>query len=123
MGMLAPLAMQEALAEFIGSGAYLGHVRRMNRLYKERRDHMLQALAAEAGSRLTVEAPAGGMQLLARCRGSTNDRELSARLLRRCRQPSAVEHAVSPERRARPVSRFCRWNGKEIEQAAPTSSR
>ena len=65
MGMLAPLAMQDALAEFIGAGAYLGHIRRMNRLYKERRDRMLQALATEAGSRLSVEAPAGGMQLLA----------------------------------------------------------
>ena len=30
MGMLTPLAMQEALAEFIGAGAYLGHIRRMN---------------------------------------------------------------------------------------------
>jgi len=68
MGILTSITMQDALAEFIGVGAYLGHIRKMTRLYKGRRDRMLQALAAEAGDRLAVETPAGGMQLLARCR-------------------------------------------------------
>ena len=68
MGMLTSITIQDALAEFISAGAYLGHIRRMTRLYKGRRDRMLQALASEAGNRLAVEAPAGGMQLLARCR-------------------------------------------------------
>ena len=79
-GMLTSIAMQDALAEFLASGAYLGHIRRVTRLYKGRRDRMLQALAAEAGDRLAIEAPAGGMQLLARCQAS--DQELSARLLK-----------------------------------------
>jgi GntR family transcriptional regulator/MocR family aminotransferase len=88
MGMLTSITMQDALAEFISAGAYLGHIRRMTRLYKGRRDRMLQALASEAGDRLTVEAPAGGMQLLARCHGAANDRKLAARLLEA--GPSAV---------------------------------
>ena len=49
MGMLTSITMQDALAEFISAGAYLGHIRRMTRLYKGRRDRMLQALATEAG--------------------------------------------------------------------------
>jgi GntR family transcriptional regulator/MocR family aminotransferase len=119
MGMLAPLAMQEALAEFIGAGAYLGHIRRMNRLYKDRRDHMLQALATEAGSRLTVEAPAGGMQLLARCHGSTDDRQLSARLL----EAGVVSRPLSSMLYHRSGEQglflgFAAWNEKEIDQAA-----
>jgi GntR family transcriptional regulator/MocR family aminotransferase len=119
LGMLAPLAMQEALAEFIGAGAYLAHLRRMNRLYKERRDHMLQALAAEAGSRLTVEAPAGGMQLLARCRASVDDGELSARLL----GAGVVSRPLSNMLYHRSGERglflgFAAWNEREIEQAA-----
>src|SRR5437762_1615768 len=77
-GMLTSTTVQDALAEFISSGAYLGHIRRMTRLYQGRRDRMLQALATEAGDRLSIEAPAGGMQLLARCQA--NDRQLSARL-------------------------------------------
>ena len=61
--MLTSIATQDALAKFISSGAYLGHVRRMTRIYKGRRDRMLQALSAEAGNRLTIETPAGGVHL------------------------------------------------------------
>lgn len=119
MGTLAPLAMQEALAEFIGAGAYLAHIRKMNRLYKERRDYMLQALATEAGNRLTVETPAGGMQLLARCRGSVDDRKLSARLL----QAGVVSRPLSNMLYHRSGEQglflgFAAWNEKEIDQAA-----
>ena len=57
MGILTSITMQDALAEFISAGAYLGHIRRMTRLYKARRDRMLQALAAEAGNRLTRRDP------------------------------------------------------------------
>ena len=76
MGMLTSITMQDALAEFISAGAYLGHIRRMTRLYKGRRDRMLQALAAEAGDRLTVEVPgrrnaiAGAMQRHRRTTGN-----------------------------------------------------
>jgi GntR family transcriptional regulator / MocR family aminotransferase len=119
MGLLTPITMQDALAGFITSGAYLAHLRRMTRLYKSRRDRMLQALSAEAGDRLTVEVPAGGMQLLARCRASVNDQRLAARL-----------HAAGVV--SRPLSSlffhmtkeqglflgFAAWNDEEIDQAA-----
>lgn len=118
-GMLTSLTLQDALAEFITSGAYLGHVRRMTRLYRGRRDRMLQALAAEAGSRLTVEAPAGGMQLLARCRASVNDQRLSARLL----EAGVVSRALSNMLYHRSGEQglflgFAAWNEREIDQAA-----
>src|SRR5258708_8364529 len=58
----------------------MAHLRGMTGLSQTRRDRMLQARAAEAGDRLTVEVPAGGMQLLARCRASVNDQRLAARL-------------------------------------------
>lgn len=57
------------------------HVRRMTRLYRERRDCLIRALKAEVGERFSVDAPAGGMQLLARCTGPDDDRDLSRRLL------------------------------------------
>ena len=119
MGMLTPLAMQDALAEFIGAGAYLGHIRRMNRLYKERRDRMVQALATEAGGRLSVETPAGGMQLLARCRAATDDRQLSARLL----EAGVVSRPLSSMLYHRSGEQglflgFAAWNEQEIDQAA-----
>ena len=119
MGMLTSVVMQEALAEFIGAGAYLGHIRRMTRLYKARRDRMLQALAAEAGNRLSAEAPTGGMQLLARCAPSTGDQELAARLL----EAGVVSRPLSTMLYHRTSEQglflgFAAWNEKEIDRAA-----
>jgi GntR family transcriptional regulator / MocR family aminotransferase len=119
MGILTPITMQDALAEFIGAGAYLGHIRKMTRLYKGRRDRLLQALAAEAGDRLAVETPAGGMQLLARCPPHTNDQQLAARLL----EAGVVSRALTRMLYHRSAERglflgFAAWNDKEIDQAA-----
>jgi GntR family transcriptional regulator/MocR family aminotransferase len=117
MGMLTSITMQDALADFISSGAYLGHVRRMTRLYKGRRDRMLRALANEAGDRLSIEAPAGGMQLLARCQA--NDRQLSARLLEAgvvSRPLSSMLYHKTGEHGL--FLGFAAWNEKEIDQAA-----
>jgi GntR family transcriptional regulator/MocR family aminotransferase len=119
MGMLTSIAMQDALAEFISAGAYLSHIRRVTRLYKGRRDRMLQALATEAGDRLSVEAPAGGMQLLARCRSSANDRQISARLLEAgvvSRPLSSMLYHKTSEQGL--FLGFAAWNEKEIDQAA-----
>lgn len=119
MGILTSITMQDALAEFIGAGAYLGHIRKMTRLYKGRRDRLLQALAAEAGDRLAVETPAGGMQLLARCRPHTNDQQLAARLL----EAGVVSRALTRMLYHRSSERglflgFAAWNDNEIDQAA-----
>lgn len=119
MGILTSITIQDALAEFISSGAYLGHIRRMTRLYKGRRDRMLQALASEAGNRLAVETPAGGMQLLARCSPQTNDQQLAARLL----EAGVVSRALTRMLYHKTAERglflgFAAWNDKEIDQAA-----
>jgi GntR family transcriptional regulator/MocR family aminotransferase len=120
MGMLTSIAVQDALADFIGSGAYLGHIKKMMRLYKGRRDRMLEALAAEAGDRLSIEAPAGGMQLLARCNWpAANDQQLSARLL----EANVVSRPLSSMLYHRNGEQglflgFAAWNETEIDQAA-----
>src|SRR3954470_2833692 len=119
MGILTSITIQDALAEFISAGAYLGHVRRMTRLYRGRRDRMLQALASEAGNRLAVETPAGGMQLLARCRLQTNDQQLSAQLL----EAGVVSRALTRMLYHKSEERglflgFAAWNDKEIDHAA-----
>lgn len=119
MGLLAPLTTQDALAEFISSGAYLAHLRRMTRLYKVRRDRTVEALGAEAGDHLTVEIPAGGMQLLARCRASVNDQRLAARL----REAGVISRPLSSlffhqTREQGLFLGFAAWNEAEIDQTA-----
>jgi GntR family transcriptional regulator/MocR family aminotransferase len=124
MGLLTPVTMQDALAEFITSGAYLAHLRRMTRLYKTRRDRVLQALATEAGDRLTVEVPAGGMQLLARCRTSVNDQRLAARL----REAGVISRPLSSLFFHKTSEQglflgFAAWNETEIDEAARVLGR
>ena len=123
MGLLTSITLQDALADFIASGAYLAHVRRMARLYRARRDRLVQALAAEARDRLTVDVPAGGMQLLARC-GSIDDRALSARL----HAAGVVTRPVSTMTLHQPRTRglflgFAAWTEAEIDRAARTIGR
>jgi GntR family transcriptional regulator / MocR family aminotransferase len=119
MGLITSLTTQDALTEFITSGAYLAHLRRMTRLYKTRRDRMVQALSAEAGGRLTVEVPAGGMQLLARCRTSVDDQRLAAKL----RDAGVISRPLSglffhKTREQGLFLGFAAWNDEEIDQAA-----
>ena len=123
MGLLTSITLQAALADFIASGAYLAHVRRMAQLYRAQRDRLVQALAAEARGRLTVDVPAGGMQLLARC-GSIDDRVLSARL----DAASIVTRPVSTMTLHQPRKRglflgFAAWTEAEIDRAARTIGR
>ena len=91
----------------------------MTRLYRDRRDRLVEALGAEAGSSLTVDVPAGGMQLLARCHPSLDDVAL-------CRE--LADKGVT----ARPLSEmlyhrtaepglflgFAAWNEEEIAAGA-----
>jgi GntR family transcriptional regulator/MocR family aminotransferase len=124
MGLLVAATVQDAMAEFIAAGTYLAHVRRMTRLYKGRRDRMQHALISEAGDRLTIEVPAGGMQLVARCRASSNDRELAARLLDAGVVSRALSGLFFHKTRERGLFLgFAAWNENEIDQAARTLGR
>ena len=124
LGMLVSVTSQAALAEFIASGAYLSHVRRMARLYRTRRDRLLLALAAEAGDRLLVDSPAGGMQLLARLNGSVDDAALARRLEQSgvtARPLSEMHYHKSKERGL--FLGFAAWNDAEIDAGAQIIGR
>ena len=59
----APLAPQDALAAFIAEGHLARHVRKMRRLYGERRDVLEDALARFCGDRLRVVGIGAGLHL------------------------------------------------------------
>jgi GntR family transcriptional regulator/MocR family aminotransferase len=66
---LAPstaLVDQMTVAAFIEDGHFARHIKRMRRLYAERRTALAAGLEAALGDRLRIEAPAGGMHLVAR---------------------------------------------------------
>ncbi|MHA4869083.1 MocR-like pyridoxine biosynthesis transcription factor PdxR [Duganella sp. PWIR1] len=57
------VAEQLALAEFLQSGQFLLHLRRMRRLYRQRRDALVAALQTHLGSIATVHGGSAGMHL------------------------------------------------------------
>ena len=72
-----PLLEQEALAEFLTSGGYERHIRSIRRRNAERRATLLQALATECGSRLTVTGADTGLHVVAWLNGVPAEREAS----------------------------------------------
>lgn len=75
--------LQDAVARWIGSGGFERHLRRMRRVYQERRDALVDALSAgrSAGLPLHWSVPDGGMALWLNC-GVNSDavvREAKAR--------------------------------------------
>ncbi|NVM75946.1 GntR family transcriptional regulator/MocR family aminotransferase [Duganella sp. SG902] len=57
------VAEQLALAEFLRSGQFVLHLRRMRRLYRQRRDALVAALEKHLGSVATVHGGSAGMHL------------------------------------------------------------
>lgn len=66
-------AEQLALAEFLRSGQFALHVRRMRRLYRQRRDALAVALEKHLGSVATVHGASAGMHLSLRLRDQDLD--------------------------------------------------
>lgn len=63
MPMHGRVPEQRALAAFLGSGQFLQHLRRMRRLYRERRDALLDALDRHVGGIAAVHGAGTGMHL------------------------------------------------------------
>lgn len=67
------LTDQMAMAAFMRAGAYRRHLRRMNKIYSERHDLLLQGLIAQLGERFVFKASAAGLSLYARWQGKKAD--------------------------------------------------
>ncbi|WP_227245645.1 MocR-like pyridoxine biosynthesis transcription factor PdxR [Paraburkholderia caribensis] len=74
------VADQLALADFIESGKYARHLRRMRRIYLQRRDAMVSAIHTHMRDLVTVSSDGSGMHLTMRLDTSLQDRDVSAAL-------------------------------------------
>ncbi|MDB5655430.1 MAG: transcriptional regulator, GntR family/aminotransferase family protein, partial [Tardiphaga sp.] len=115
---------QDALAEFIDDGHFAAHIRKMTRIYRVRRDRMIEALSAAAGAHLTIEPPAGGVQLLAYLDPRRDDRAIAARLA----AAGVTARPLSPHFTGAIDGQglflgFAAWNEAEIDAAAATIGR
>ena len=123
-GQVVPAPLQHALAEFIADGHFAAHIRKMNRLYRGRRDHLVQALGAAAGDALKIVPPAGGMQLLAYLDPRRDDVDIADRLAK----AGVTARPLSPHFTGEITDRgllfgFAAWNEKEIDAGAAIVGR
>lgn len=75
LGSSASLPLQPALAAFLSSDHFGTHLRKMRRLYRQRRDHLVQALNAQ-NLPLDVQPPPGGMHLVASLNNGLSDQAI-----------------------------------------------
>ncbi|MGA8745478.1 MAG: PLP-dependent aminotransferase family protein [Solirubrobacterales bacterium] len=73
----SPILAQLALADFIASGEFHRHLRRMRRRYRSRRDAMIAALKEELPG-TSFEGVAAGLHVLARLPEGVDDLRLAA---------------------------------------------
>ncbi|MCK1746316.1 PLP-dependent aminotransferase family protein [Bradyrhizobium sp. 139] len=121
IGLIASSHVQEALAEFIGDGHFLAHLRRMRRLYHARRDHLAEGLERHLGDVLSTEVPSGGIQLVARLKRGRADRAAVKRLV----EAGVETRALSSLALGRPPDHglllgFAAWRENEISAALRT---
>jgi len=92
------LQEQAALAAFMADGHYARHLRRMRLRYAERSAALARALQQRFGRRIDIEAPEGGLTLLARFPGRDDDTQLVQLARSQGLAPSALSaHAVTHE--------------------------
>jgi GntR family transcriptional regulator/MocR family aminotransferase len=120
-GQIMPAVVQDALAEFVDGGHFAAHIRKMTRVYRGRRDRLVEALSKSAGRHLTIEQPAGGVQLLAHLDPGRDDRAISQRLA----VAGVTARPLSPHFTGTTASQglflgFAAWTEQEIDKAAAT---
>ena len=70
------LMAQPALAEFMGSGAFAIHIRRMRRIYAARRRALIEALKPADGRLYRIDASPAGLMLLLRLPDDARDEQM-----------------------------------------------
>jgi GntR family transcriptional regulator/MocR family aminotransferase len=65
MDQHSPAIDQATLARFIGEGFFLSHIKRMRKIYAERRDFFVEQFNELLGHRFTLQGPEGGLNVVA----------------------------------------------------------
>lgn len=82
-GLLANVHTQAALADFLESGRYRTHLKRIRALYEKRGRMLVERLRGRLGNRIDVDFPAGGVQLAARLPETSDDLAIAERMAAR----------------------------------------
>ncbi len=117
MDYMGNQAFERAVAELMEDGLLQRHVRKMRRVYEERRAVLAEELEKRLGPRLSFELPTGGMSLWAKAEGLS-----LPRWVERCRKKGVVFHwGAAFDFRQRPIPflrlGFAALNPAELKEA------
>jgi GntR family transcriptional regulator/MocR family aminotransferase len=108
---------QEALAEFIATGAYERYLRRARRLNARRRDALLEAIDRYLGSRVTVTGDASGVHLVVWPRGRASEKAIIARAAARQVAVYGISgYFLRPHRHAGLILGYSRMKEPELRE-------
>jgi len=115
-GVKAATVSQRALASFIDSGEFYRHIRRVRRVYGERRKFLLNLLQEKLGDVVSVEDHAAGMLLLARLPVKYNDQTIAEAANRKGVLTAALSvHYAKGDIQKGLLLGFCSFTETEIE--------
>jgi GntR family transcriptional regulator/MocR family aminotransferase len=113
------LMAQPALAEFMGSGAFAIHIRRMRRIYAARRRALIEALKPGDGTCFTIDASPAGLMLLLRLPDDSNDEDIVARLASAGIEAQSLSSHAAGRRKAQGLLlSFAGFNDDELKKSA-----
>lgn len=113
------LMAQPALAEFMTSGAFAIHIRRMRRIYASRRAALIEALKPGNGSLFSVDASPSGLMLLLRLDPGANDELLVERLARQGVEVQSLSaHYAGRKREQGLLLSFAGFADKDLRRSA-----
>ena len=113
------LMAQPALAEFMNSGAFAIHIRRMRRIYAARRRALIEALKPGEGRLFTVDASPAGLMLLLRLPAGVSDEAVVERLgAKGIETQSLSSHYAGRRREQGLLLSFAGFSEDDLQQAA-----
>ncbi|EBA15330.1 transcriptional regulator, GntR family protein [Roseobacter sp. SK209-2-6] len=117
-GLKASIMPQQPLAEFITSGEFYRHLRRVRRIYGERRKYLLSRLAEDFADFGVVRDTQAGMQLVFHLKEAFDDRSLTRLATDRgLRLQALSEHAEEAPGCNGLILGFCAFSEEEMEPA------
>lgn len=94
-GPLASAVAQPALAQFMVSGRFATHIRRMRRVYSARQQALVESVSRHLSGLLEVQAEAGGMHLTATLSAALSARMSDTEVSQRATEAGLVLPALS----------------------------
>ncbi len=113
------LMAQPALAEFMGSGDFAIHIRRMRRIYAARRRALIEALKPGDGTLYRIDASPAGLMLLLRLPQGSSDEQTVKRLAGHGIEAlSLSSHYAGGGRQQGLLLSFAGFSGADLQKAA-----